>query len=152
MSATRPATPADAPVIARLWHDFNTEFGDPVPAPDVLAPRVEEALHTGTIDVLLAGEPAVGFGLLSWRAYLPMDAPAALLEELYVAPAHRGRGLGGALLDAILALARERGAAFLELNTGTDDHAARALYASRGLRNAEPNWPDSPLLYYYVDL
>jgi GNAT superfamily N-acetyltransferase len=66
---------------------------------------------------LLHLEPA---GLTSW------------LEELYVLPPLRDRGLGGALLGASLARAREAGCAAMDLEV-TDDHARAArLYLRAG--------------------
>jgi GNAT superfamily N-acetyltransferase len=44
--------------------------------------------------------------------------PTATLDDLYVVPERRGRGLGRALLRAALDAARERGAASFELYTG----------------------------------
>jgi ribosomal protein S18 acetylase RimI-like enzyme len=49
-------------------------------------------------------------------------------------------------------LARERGAAHIDLATSEDDAAARALYESAGFTNREGG-PDGPrMLYYERDL
>jgi ribosomal protein S18 acetylase RimI-like enzyme len=45
-------------------------------------------------------------------------------------------------------LARERGAARIDLNTSVSDVAARALYESAGFTNREGR-PDGPVMLYY---
>jgi ribosomal protein S18 acetylase RimI-like enzyme len=65
-----------------------------------------------------------------------------------VVPALRGRGIGRALLEATIALAREAGATGVDLNTGETDTAARALYASHGFSNREGS-PDGPAMLFY---
>ena len=72
----------------------------------------------------------------------------AYLEELYVAPAKRGQGLGRALLEAAMETARERGSTRMELGTSEDDVAARALYESAGFSDREGK-PDGPVMFFY---
>jgi GNAT superfamily N-acetyltransferase len=142
----------DAAGVARLLHDFNTEYDDPTPGVPALAERLGELLCTDEIVVLLAGEPPLGFALLRLRPSLWAKAADAYLEELYVIPGHRGKGIGGALLDTAIELARQMGANHFELTTGTDDTAARALYKSRKLTNREGGPDGPPMLYYELDL
>jgi ribosomal-protein-alanine acetyltransferase len=54
------------------------------------------------------------------------------LANVAVAPAARGRGIGAALLDEVLAEARRRGAAALFLEVRASNASARALYLRRG--------------------
>lgn len=56
----------------------------------------------------------------------------AEILTLAVAPAARGRGLGRALLQAVIRRATEMGAASLFLEVGADNSAALALYAGLG--------------------
>jgi ribosomal protein S18 acetylase RimI-like enzyme len=86
--------------------------------------------------------------LIRFRASVWTGAPEAHLQELYVVPALRGQGIGGALLAATMAAAREAGAAGIDLNTGETDSAARALYESRGFTNREGS-PDGPSMLFY---
>jgi ribosomal protein S18 acetylase RimI-like enzyme len=65
-----------------------------------------------------------------------------------VAPARRGHGLGRALMNAAIELARAEGADYMDLGTAETDVAARALYESLGFSNREGK-PDGPLNYYY---
>jgi ribosomal protein S18 acetylase RimI-like enzyme len=145
---TRRADTADAPAIARLLHDFNTEYGDFTPGPRALETRVRELLGADEIAVLLAGDPPEGLAVLRFRPALWTQTLDCYLEELYVAPDRRGRGSGRALMEAAMALARAEGAAHMDLGTGEDDVVARALYESLGFSNREGK-PDGPLNFFY---
>jgi ribosomal protein S18 acetylase RimI-like enzyme len=149
---TRLASSADALVFARLLHAFNTEFGEATPAADVIAERAAPLLESGEVTVLFAGEGPDGFAELRFRPSLYTGALDAYLEELYVVPKHRGRGLGRALLESAMEHARERGAAHIDLGTSEDDIAARALYESAGFTNREGGANGPRMLYYERDL
>ena len=101
-SAVRRATPADAPEVGRLLHDFNTEFSEPVPEVDVLAKRVAQFIDRDQATFLLAGSGPDGVAEVRLRPSIMTGALDAYLEELYVAPARRGQGLGRALLEAAM--------------------------------------------------
>jgi GNAT superfamily N-acetyltransferase len=141
----RVATAADAEAIGRLLHDFNTEFGDPTPGAAKLAERVRELLAAGEITALLAND---GVAVLYFRPSLWSESLECYLAELYVVPARRGQGLGRALLDAAIELARETGADYMCLATSEGDVAARSLYESAGFSNREGD-PEGPTLYFY---
>jgi GNAT superfamily N-acetyltransferase len=151
-SEIRRASAVDAAAIAQLLHDFNGEYDDYTPGVPALTERLTELLSNGAIKVLLAGDPPAGFALFRLRPSLWANANDAYLEELYVVPNRRGKGIGGALLDTAIDLARELGTNHFELTTGEDDIDARALYESRKLTNRE-GAPDGPrMLYYELDL
>jgi GNAT superfamily N-acetyltransferase len=148
----RPAVVDDAADVARLLHDFNTEYDDPTPPVAVLAVRVRELLAEEAIVALLAGEPPLGIALFRIRPSLWSNAADVYLEELYVVPGQRGKGIGKALLNAAIEAAREAGADHFELTTGETDTEARGLYESSGFTNRE-GAPDGPrMLYYELDL
>jgi GNAT superfamily N-acetyltransferase len=151
-SAIRRAGASEASAVAQLLHDFNTEYEDFTPGVPALTERLDELLTAGEITVLLAGNPPLGFALLRLRPSLWSKAEDAYLEELYVIPKHRGKGIGGALLDTAIEVAREMGADHFELTTGEDDRAARALYESRELTNREGAVDGPRMLYYELDL
>ena len=147
-AAIRRATPDDAADVGRLLHAFNAEFGDDTPGADVLAERAREMIAREEIHVLLGGKGPVGIALMCVRRQIFTGEPDAYLQELYVAPETRGQGLGRALLEAAMDLARERGATHFELTTSTGDTAARGLYESTGFTNREGS-PDGPVMLYY---
>jgi len=110
-AAARLAAPSDAPEVARLLYDFQLEFSEPTPEVEALAERYRELIGAGEMTVLLIGDGPDGFAQLRFRpwVYSPGSRAHAYLEELYVVPARRGRGLGRALLEAAMATARNGG-------------------------------------------
>jgi ribosomal protein S18 acetylase RimI-like enzyme len=144
--AVREATPADAELLGRLLHDFNSEYEDVTPPATKLAERFREVLAGEETVALLAGED--GFAVLRFRPSLYSEALECYLAELYVVPTRRGQGLGRELMDAAIELARARGADYMDLVTSEDDVAARALYERSGFSNREGS-PDGPVMYCY---
>jgi GNAT superfamily N-acetyltransferase len=96
-------------------------------------------LADGEITVLLAGAGPDGLAVLRFRPSLWKATLDSYLEELYVLADQRGRGIGRALMEAAIDLARREGAADMSLGTGEEDVAARALYESLGFSNRESN-------------
>lgn len=141
----RLATPEDAEAIGRLLDAFNREFGDPTPGPAALAERVAELLADGELTVLLADPGPAGVVVLRFRPSLWTPALECHIAELYVAPDERGHGIGRALMDEALALARHRGADYVDLATSEEDVAARALYESLGFSNLD----DGTVMLFY---
>jgi ribosomal protein S18 acetylase RimI-like enzyme len=148
MHEVRRAQAADAPDVGRLLHDFNTEFGEATPGPGALAQRIVELLQGGDTAVLIVGPGPDGLAVLRLRRSIWTPGLEAYLAELYVVPALRGHGRGRALMEAAMGLARERGADYMELGTGDEDVAARALYESLGFTNRDRG-PDGPVNYFY---
>jgi ribosomal protein S18 acetylase RimI-like enzyme len=135
--SVRLAGPDDAADAGRLLHDFNVEYDAGTPGPEALAQRLGEIIATGDSAVLLGGDGPDGLAILRFRPALVTAGLECYLAELYVVPDRRGQGLGRALMDAAIELARRRGADTMDLNTGEDDTAARALYASLGFVSDE---------------
>jgi ribosomal protein S18 acetylase RimI-like enzyme len=144
----RIADQTDADDVGRLLHAFNLEYGDPTPGPERMAARVRELIGRGEVKVLLAGDGPAGVALMRFRSALWTDGLECYLEELYVAPDRRGQGLGRALMEAAIELARGEGADRMDLCTSDDDVTARALYESLGFVNRERP-PAGPVMYYY---
>ena len=97
---------------------------------------------------LLVGDGPDGFAELRFRPTVYSDGLDAYLEELYVVPAKRGKGLGRALLEKAIEVALSNGATRMDLTTSEDDTAARGLYESAGFTNREGR-PDGPVMLYY---
>ncbi len=72
--------------------------------------------------------------LLGVGALKELDATHGELKSMHTAEAARGRGVGAAIVDHLLGLARERGYARVSLETGAGPAfaPARRLYARAG--------------------
>jgi GNAT superfamily N-acetyltransferase len=71
---------------------------------------------------------AVGFAAMGWKWSSLSAARAGVLEDLFVSPDARGKGLAEALIEACADRCRERGAAKLEWVTATDNQRAQKVY------------------------
>jgi ribosomal protein S18 acetylase RimI-like enzyme len=144
----RLADPDDAAVIGRLLYDFNREFDEPAPAPDVLAERLRQLMAGGETLVVLGGEGPDGLAVLRLRAAIWTSGLECYLAELYVRPASRGQGVGRALMEAALREARLRGADTMDIGVDEPDLIARRLYESLGFTN-RAGGAGGPLMYVY---
>lgn len=139
MTAVRRATTDDAAVLARLLWDFNTEFETEVDDVDVLAARFARILQLPDVYSVLAedGADAVGFALVTLRPAIWFDGPVSQLEELYVVPTLRDRGIGTLVLELCKALAREQGSPEMHINVDEVDVDTRRFYERHGWVNIE---------------
>jgi ribosomal protein S18 acetylase RimI-like enzyme len=144
----RRAADTDLVAAGRLLHDFNREFAEPTPPPDVLGDRLRQLVAGGDTVVLLAGEEPTGLAILRFRGAIWSAALECYLAELYVVPEQRRRGVGRALMQAAIREARERGAETMDIGVDEPDLAARQLYESMGFTN-RGGGPNGPLMYVY---
>jgi GNAT superfamily N-acetyltransferase len=71
-------------------------------------------------------------------ALRPLPANACEMKRLYVRPAYQGSGLGRALVEKVIALARGAGYGEMFLDTLPSMEAAQRLYARLGFRDTDP--------------
>lgn len=133
--AIRPATPADVHDLARLFDDYRV-FYKRASEPAAAHAFVSEQLANGFTRFFIARDDAqnsaLGFvHLIPSLGTLAMR-PIWYLEDLFVTPAARRRGIGRALMLNAEQFARSTGAERLTLSTAHDNHAAQALYRSVG--------------------
>ena len=133
-----PMTAADVAAIVPLMTDFNAFEGIGW-KPASMVPAFERLLADPAIGFgLVARDRAtgapVGYGLATMGYDVEYGGADAFVTELYVAPSHRGHGIGRMLLDAIVAALEARGACAVHLMVRPENEAARALYAGRGFK------------------
>jgi GNAT superfamily N-acetyltransferase len=108
------------------------------------------------------GDERVGAAAVIYRApdvdMLRGRDDVAVLWDIRVVPAARGRGVGGALLNAVEAWARTRGARTLEVETQNINAPACRFYARHGFElfavdpDAYPDLPDETQLVWQKTL
>jgi GNAT superfamily N-acetyltransferase len=91
----------------------------------------------GAILVARDGEEVRGYACLYWHLSSLAAAETVLMNDLFVVESARGEGVGRVLIEASVAVARERGAAYLEWATAPDNVRAQALYDSTGAERSE---------------
>jgi GNAT superfamily N-acetyltransferase len=113
----RQATLAEIPELARLRREFTLEDG-PIAAPredfdDAFAAIVADGLHDGRWTIWLAeiDGDVVSHAFVGLIEKIPRPAPGprwlGYLTNVYTAPAHRGYGIGGRVLEATKTWAAE---------------------------------------------
>lgn len=134
MIALRIAIPADAPLILAFVRDLAEYEREP----HSVTMTEEQLLHDGFGDeryfeCLIAecdGAPA-GFALF-FPIYSTWQGRSIHLEDLFVRPAFRGRGIGKALLQRVAAIAAERNCARLQWDVLDWNTPAIDFYRSLG--------------------
>ena len=134
----RPAVPADVAMVLQFIRDL-AEYERLADAVVATEERVHAALFgerpVAEVRLALLEDSAVGFALFFHSFSTFLARPGLYLEDLYVRPEARGRGVGRALLAELARLAAERGCGRLEWSVLDWNAPAIAFYESLG---AEP--------------
>jgi L-amino acid N-acyltransferase YncA len=133
---SRPAAPADAPTIARIYNDgiqdrnatFETRLRTPV--------DIERWLADGIPLVVVEGDAGDVLGWAAAHAYRPdRDAYAGVAEcSVYVGREARGHGVGRLAMEALIAECERRGLWKLVSRIFPENTASLALCRVTGFR------------------
>lgn len=101
------------------------------PVPPAFAGRLERAVGMGDLEFLAArcDGRLVGVAVIAFRPNVSAGADFASVEEVYVEPEERRRGIGRALLEAVEGRCRGRGVSYVEVQT---DGEAAPFYGAAG--------------------
>ena len=145
-AALRAATPADLPAIVELIRElavYERLEHLVVATPESLAPHLfgpRPAAEGVLAEAQTQGRrEVVGFALYFTNFSTFLGRPGLYLEDLYVRPAHRGRGLGKALLAHLGALAVARGCGRFEWAVLEWNASAIGFYERMGAQLL-PDW------------
>ena len=131
----RPATPTDVPTILALVRELAAFEREP-DAVEATEPMLAQALfgEPPAAEAVVAEEDGatVGFALFFHNFSTWTGRRGLYLEDLYVTPPARGRGVGKMLLRHLAALAVERGCARFEWSVLDWNADAIAFYRSVG--------------------
>ena len=131
----RPLLPADLPRLSPLFSAYLDFYGVPRALEtenNFLAQRLEA--NDSTCLGAFAGGELAGFALCHHTQNSLRLAPAWILHDLFVSPAHRRHGVAVSLLGAVHARAAAGGACEVVLSTAHQNTAAQGLYAKQGYR------------------
>lgn len=135
----RPAGPADHATLLPLYLAFFREDAIATP-PEAVAMNLALMLQDPRARLLLAEEDGTPMGLAAGSLTFGVEfGCAAELEDLYVIPAARGRGLARQLAQAVIDWAEEAGAGEVILVITPEAEARQGLttfYARLGFRDA----------------
>jgi GNAT superfamily N-acetyltransferase len=138
----RPATPADAPAIVGLIRElavFEHLEHLVVITPESLLTHLFGPRPAAEAVVVEEAGALIAFALFFTNFSTFLGRPGLYLEDLYVQPAHRGRGLGKALLQHLGALAVERGCGRFEWSVLDWNENAIRFYEKMGA-TVLPDW------------
>lgn len=134
----RPATAADAAATAAI---YNAEVTGSRVTFDLVTRTVEEQAEwldarSGALEVVVAEIDGVVAGYASLSAYRERAGYRTTVEDsVYVHADHRGAGVGRALLDEIVDVARERGFHSVIARIVADHTASIRLHAAVGFQH-----------------
>jgi aminoglycoside 6'-N-acetyltransferase I len=136
--SVRRATSGDIPTLTDLMADFYAESGH----------RLDRAAAAAAFGAVLADErlghvwlvedggTAVGHLVVAYRFGMEYSGLIACVDDLYVRPAHRNRGLATAALVHVKACCEAAGVRALTVEADPDGGAAWAVYRRVGLAEA----------------
>jgi GNAT superfamily N-acetyltransferase len=126
----------EAETVARLLTQFRDWYGRDWPSDNAFLAGVERLLERTDTEFLLGAPdddaPPMGVCQLRYRWGLWYAAEDCWLEDLFVADAARGKGLGEALVAAAVDRARDRRCRRVELDVSDQNQDAWRLYERLG--------------------
>jgi GNAT superfamily N-acetyltransferase len=110
------------------------DHGIPIPR-DILESALRGIItrpDRGAVLLARRDTEAVGLAVIPYTWTVEHGGPCAWLDELYVVPEWRARGIGTLLLTAAMDLAREDGCLAIDLEVDIDHSRVEALYLRHG--------------------
>ncbi len=138
-SVVRSAGTEDVPMLAELMTEFYAESGYSLSS-DAAARAfmmLLEEPNQGRIFIVEAESEPVGYLVLSLGFSMEYGGFRGFVDDFFVRPTQRGKGLGATALKAVTQTCRELGVRALLVETGPDDSPARRIYARAGFTESE---------------
>ena len=138
---THNATLDDIPVLVDLMQEFYAEAGyslDRRWATASFAALLKDRSR-GSVWITSHGSEPAGYVVLTVRFSMEYGGLDAFIDDLFIRPAYRRRGLGRAALRALFDECERREVLAVHVEVGQDNAAAKALYSSYGLELGSDN-------------
>lgn len=139
-------TVADVSSVALLfdaYRVFYNQLSNLQAAFDFLEQRISK--NESAVFLAVMGNEPVGFVQLYPVFSSVQMKKAWLLNDLYVAEIARNQGVGEALLQQAIQFGRETGAAYLLLQTASDNYRAQSVYEKNGWIKTQDFFYEYPL-------
>jgi ribosomal protein S18 acetylase RimI-like enzyme len=128
-----PVCEGDAETLVRLARDFHQEDGHPLAEAGEKALRdIAHAEPFARAWLVRENDALLGYLVLTLGFSVEYGGRDGFIDDLYLVPAARGRGLGRRLIEFALAQARNLGIGTLHLEVETGNEAATRLYRAVG--------------------
>lgn len=133
----RLATPSDRALLVELMSEFYAESSYALDRQ-----RAEEAFRTlladarlGRVWLIQSEGHVVGYVVVTFGYSMEYGGRDAFIDDLFIRPAFRGKGVGTMTLDAVRTEAVELGVRALHLEVGRDNPTAQTLYRQAGFKD-----------------
>lgn len=126
----RRATPADLPSLLAMQREFYAHERYPFDE-SVAAAAMGALLEDASLGRMMIADEA-GYFVVTFGYSLEFGGRDAFVDELFVLPAARGRGLGTQALALAEEVCREAGVRALHLEVEFENPGAKRLYARTG--------------------
>ncbi len=139
MSLTaRPITAADADLFLEMARNFHVEDGHALtPAGEASIREVAGGVPLAPSFLLLEDDAPVGFFVLSLGYSPEHGGTDGFIDDIYLLPEVRGRGLGKQAMKLALAESRKCGIRVLLLEVEADNDRAYNLYSAMGFTDTK---------------
>ncbi len=128
-----PVRATDADTLVRLARDFHAEDGHPLSeAGEAALRQVARGEPVARAWLLRDHDVVLGYLIITLGFSVEYGGRDGFIDDLYLVPAARGRGLGRAVIDFALAQARELAIRTLHLEVEGGNNAATRLYRAAG--------------------
>lgn len=128
----RDAQPADKAAWLTLWQDYLTYYDVTLPAgvTEATWARIIDPDHRLACRLAVEGDRVLGFATHHNHCSTWVAGEDCYLEDLFVAKASRGKGVGRSLIEDLMAIARTKGWHRVYWHTDETNTTARKLYDS----------------------
>lgn len=137
--ALRRATVEDRQCVLDFLIDFYSESGfelDTVKAASAIGNLIGNE-HYGHLYVIKLDGEAIGYTALTFGFSLEFDGRDGIIDDLYIAPDYRDRGVGSQVVDLILDAARKEGLNAVHLEVEKENMRAKKVYFRAGFKDYE---------------
>jgi ribosomal protein S18 acetylase RimI-like enzyme len=135
----RLATANESSVVFRLMEDYYNEVRSEF-HPKKHRWAIERLIANpavGKLWLVMVGNEVVGYLVLTLGYSLEMGGPDAFIDDFYVVPGARGRGIGGAATKLALEQAAQMGIRAVHLEVDQSNDRARNLYRRLGFHDRD---------------